>query len=101
MTPVTRDCLRNRFAGLWLPGMILAIVATISLTGCGGASALDKGDYAYAEPELVCPRGTVAVCDARWEDRTGQSQLGSCACETAPTYLLSAETGVLGRRRHR
>lgn len=48
MTPVTRDYLRNRFAGLWQPGMILAIVATASLTGCGGASAFDKGDYAYA-----------------------------------------------------
>ena len=101
MTPVTRDYLSNRFASVWLPGMILAIVATVSLTGCGGASALVKGDYAYAEPEQVCRRGTVAVCEAKWEDRTGQSQLGSCACETAPTYLRSAETGVLGRRRHR
>lgn len=100
MTPVTRDYLRNRFAGLWQPGMILAIVATASLTGCGGASAFDKGDYAYA-PGLVCPRGAVVVCEARWEDRTGQSQLGSCACETAPTYLRAAEIGVPGRRRYR
>ena len=98
--PVTRDYLGNRFAGLWLPGMILAIVATVSLTGCGGASALDKGNYAYAEPQLLCPHGTVAVCEARWEDRTGDSRLGSCACETAPMSLRSAETGMLGRRRH-
>ena len=100
MKPVTRGYLSNRFAGLWLPGMIIAIVATVSLTGCGGASALDKGGYAYAEPDPVCPPGAVPVCEARWEDRTGESRLGSCACEAVPAYLRSAETGVLGRLRH-